>query len=214
MIEVHHLNNSRSQRIVWLLEELGTPYKVVLHWRDAKTMLAPPSLLEIHPLGKSPVITDGDIVLPESGAITEYLVETYGAGTLAPKRGTKDYVRYLYWLHYAEGSLMTPALFSMYARRMGEAGGMLAQRAASQSKLHLDFLESEIAKAPYFVGAEFTGADTLMSFPLEMLIPLGAMENYPKLLDYVRRMQARPAYQRALKSGGAPYDMSGITGKR
>jgi glutathione S-transferase len=214
MIEVHHLNNSRSQRIVWLLEELQTPYKVVVHWRDKQTMLAPPSLTDIHPLGKSPVITDGEIVLPESGAIVEYLVETYGADKLAPKRGTKDYVRYLYWLHYAEGSLMAPVLFGMYAKRMGDAGGLLSGRAASQSKLHLDFIEGELTKAPHFVGAQFTGADVLMSFPLEMFQVSGALDAFPKTKEYLARMQARPAYKKALATGEAPYDMSGIMGRR
>lgn len=214
MIEVHHLNNSRSQRIVWLLEELAVPYKVVLHLRDTKTNLAPPSLLKIHPLGKSPVITDGAIVLPESGAIVEYLVETYGASKFAPKRGTPEYVRYLYWLHYAEGSLMAPALFGLYAKRMGDAGGMLRDRAASQGKLHLDYIESELAKAPYFVGNQFTGADALMTFPLEMLDALGAIGDHPKVIDYLKRMQDRPAYKKSIKTGGAPYDMTGITGRR
>ncbi len=213
MIEIHHLNNSRSQRIVWLAEELGVPYKVVVHMRDAKTGLAPPSLTDIHPLGKSPVIRDGALVLPESGAIVEYLAETYGNGKLAPPRGTPDHARYLYWMHYAEGSLMTPAMLTLYARRMGDAAGLLGVRAESQRPLHLGYIENELKDASYFVGDTFTAADVLMSFPLEFLRSLAPQDSYPAIDAYLKRLQARPAYQKALETGVAPYDLSGYRKK-
>lgn len=209
MIEIHHLNNSRSQRIVWLAEELGVPYKVVVHMRDSVTMLAPASLTDIHPLGKSPIIVDGALVLPESGAIVEYLTETYGKGQLVPPRGTPDHVRYLYWLHYAEGSLMTPALLTLYAGRMGAAAGPLGARAQGQRSLHLGYLETELKHAPYFVGDTFTAVDVLMSFPLEFLRSLAPNESYPAIDAYLARLHARPAYKKALETGEAPYDLSG-----
>lgn len=213
MIEVHHLNNSRSQRVLWLMEELQLPYKIVQYQRDAVTMLAPKALMDVHPLGKSPVIKDGDLVLPESGAIIEYVTEKYGNGRLAPKRDSKDYARYLYWLHYAEGSIMFPVLLNFYANRFGgEAMAPVKDRAQDQLKLHYAYLEGELGKAPYFVGNDFTAADVQMSFPLEMAASLG-VNAYPKIADFLARVQARPAYQAALKKGGA-YDMAGVTQRR
>lgn len=214
MIEIHHLNNSRSHRIVWLAEELGIPYKVVVHMRDPVTMLAPASLKEIHPLGKSPIIVDDALVLPESGAIVEYLTETYGKGKLTPPRGTPAHVRYLYWLHYAEGSLMTPALLTLYAGRMGAAAGIIGQRADGQRALHLNYLETELQHAPYFVGDTFSAADVLMSFPLEFLRSLAPNESYPAIDAYLAKLQARPAYKKALETGEAPYDLSGYRAKK
>jgi glutathione S-transferase len=212
MIEVHHLNNSRSQRILWMLEELGTPYAIVHHQRDAKTMLAPDTLLEVHPLGKSPVIRDGDLVLPESGAIIEYLTDRYGNGRFMPKRESAAYARYLYWLHYSEGSLMFPVILTYYATRFGAAMDPVRERAEGQRKLHFDFIEGELAKSQYFVGDEFSAADVEMSFPLEMAGP-DASSDYPKITAYLARIHARPAYKAALEKGGV-YDMGVITKRR
>ena len=214
MIEVHHLNNSRSQRVLWLMEELQVPYKIVHHQRDAKTMLAPPELMAVHPLGKSPVIRDGDLVLPESGAIIEYVTERYGKGRLAPARDTPAYARYLYWLHYAEGSIMFPILLMLYTGRFGEAMAPVRERAQGQLALHFDYVEAELAKADYLVGDQLTAADVQMSFPLEMTASLGVTgAKYPKIAGFLARIQARPAYRAALEKGGA-YDMAGITGRR
>jgi glutathione S-transferase len=210
MIEVHHLNNSRSQRVLWLMEELQLPYKIVQHMRDPVTMLGPASLKDIHPLGKSPVIVDGDLVLPESGAIIEFVTERYGKGKLAPAHSSTDYARYLYWLHYSEGSIMFPVLLNFYANRFGgEAMAPVKDRAVDQLKLHYSFIEGELTKSPYFVGNDLTAADVAMSFPLEMAASLG-VNAYPKIADFLKRIQARPAYKAALEKGGA-YNMAGVT---
>ena len=215
MIEVHHLNNSRSQRVLWMLEELGAPYKIVHHARDTATMLAPDALKAVHPLGKSPVICDGDLVLPESGAIIEFLTERYGKGGFAPPRDSSDYARYLYWLHYAEGSVMFPILLMFYTSRFG--GDVMApvrDRAFDQLTLHFNYLEGELDKSPYFVGNDFTAADVQMSFPLEMTSSLGITSgSYPNINAYLARIHARPAYKVALEKGGA-YDMAGVTQRR
>jgi glutathione S-transferase len=220
MITVHHLNNSRSQRVLWLLEELGVPYELVRYQRDAKTMLAPPELLGIHPLGKSPVITDGGATIAESGAIAEYLVETYGAGRLIPPAGTPERLRYTYWLHYAEGSAMPPLLLKLVFDRVAAAPApwpfsAVTRRIASsvqgafigpQLARHLDFMESELGHRPWFAGDEFTAADTQMSFPLEAARSRAGLDaNRPKLLDFLNRIHARDAYRRALERGG-PYE--------
>ncbi|MBY0511025.1 MAG: glutathione S-transferase family protein [Rhodospirillaceae bacterium] len=212
MIEVHHLNNSRSQRVLWLLEELQIPYKIIFHQRDAKTMLAPDTLLQVHPLGKSPVIVDGDLVLPESGAIVEFITERYGKGRLMPKRESADYARYLYWLHYSEGSIMFPVILTYYAVRFGAAMDPVRERAQGQRKLHFDFVESELAKSQYLVGNAFSAADVEMSFPLEMA-GQDAVGSYPNISNYLARIQARPAYKAALEKGGV-YDMGVITNRR
>lgn len=221
MITVHHLNNSRSQRILWLLEELGTPYEVKRYERNAETMLAPPSLLAVHPLGKSPVITDGDGTIAESGAIIEYLVERYGQGKLAPAPGTPERLRYIYWLHYAEGSAMPPLLLKLVFDRVETApvpffirpiAKAIAGRAKSsfimpQIKLHLDYMEAELGKSPWFAGNEFSAADIQMSFPLEAAVARGGLDQgRPRLMAFLQRCQARPAYKRALEKGG-PYDL-------
>jgi glutathione S-transferase len=219
MIIVHHLNNSRSQRILWLLEELGLDYEIKKYERDAKTMLAPPELRAIHPLGKSPVITDGDTMVAESGAIIEYLVERYGKGRFIPAAGTPEKLRYTYFLHYAEGSAMTPLLMKLvfdrvetspmpfFAKPIAKA---IAQKVKStyinpQIVQHLKYMESELATRDWFAGDEFTAADIQVSFILEAAAARGGMDaKYPKLAAFLKRIHARPAYQRALERGG-PY---------
>src|SRR5262245_61776809 len=217
MIVVHHLNNSRSQRILWLLEELGLPYEVKRYQRDAKTMLAPPELRAVHPLGKSPVITDGDLTLAESGAIIEYLAGKYGAGKLIPAEGTSDRMRYTYWMHFAEGSMMPPLLLKLIFDRI-ETGPMpffvkpiargIAQRAKGMMVLPnlerlLNYMESELAQREWFSGSSFTAADIQMSFPVEAASMRGGLdEKRPKLWAFLKAIHARPAYQRALEKGG------------
>ncbi|MBI3783942.1 MAG: glutathione S-transferase [Deltaproteobacteria bacterium] len=221
MIIVHHLNNSRSQRVLWLLEELGVAYEVKRYERDAATMLAPAALKAVHPLGKSPVITDGDTTVAESGAIVEYLVERYGKGNLIPPPGTPERLRYVYWLHYAEGSAMPPLLLKLVFDRLESApmpffirpvARAIAGRAKSsfigpQIKLHLDYMESELAKSPWFAGNDFTAADIQMSFPIEAAASRGGLDSgRPKLMAFLERIHARPAYKRALEKGG-PYEL-------
>jgi glutathione S-transferase len=217
MIVVHHLNNSRSQRVLWLLEELGTPYEVKRYQRDPRTMLAPPELRAVHPLGKSPVITDGALTVAESGAIVEYLVEKYGGGRLAPAPGTPERMRYRYWLHFAEGTAMPPLLLKLIFDRI-EKGPMpffvrpfaraIAGRAKSSFvqpniERNLDFMETELGKGAWFAGSEFSAADILMSFPLEAARARGGLDDKrPKLMAFLERIHTRPAYQRALERGG------------
>ena len=207
MIRVHHLNNSRSQRVLWLLEELDVPYEIVRYQRDAKTMWAPESLKHIHPLGKSPVIEDGPRILPETGAIVTYLVSTYGP-ILAPESGSDLYWRYIYWLHYAEGSAMPPLLLKLVLNRLGLLGWPARGFVDRQLTLHLNYLEAELAKSPWFVGEQFTGADIMMSFPLEAAtLRAGLDPSRPKLWDFLQRIHSRPAYRRALEKGG-PYALA------
>ena len=218
MIVVHHLNNSRSQRVLWLLEELGLPYEIKHYQRDAKTMLAPPELRAVHPLGKSPVITDGANVLAESGAILEYLVERHGEGRFAPKAGTPDRVRYTYWMHYAEGSLMPPLLMKLVFDQIAKAKMPFIVRPVArgiadrvrrsfvvpQIERHLDYLEGELRERDWFAGHAFSAADVQMSFPLEAAQARGGLDaRRPRLMDFLARVRARPAYQRALARGGA-----------
>jgi glutathione S-transferase len=220
MITVHHLNNSRSQRVLWLLEELGVPFDVKRYERDAKTMLAPPALRQVHPLGKSPVITDGGATVAESGAIIEYLVSTHGGGRLKPAPDSPDALRYTYWMHYAEGSAMPPLLLKLMFDRVESApmpffakpvAKMIAQRAKRsfiepQINLHLDYMESQLANGDWFAGPEFTAADVQMSFPLEAAsVRAGLGASRPRLRGFLDRIHARPAYQRALERGGK-YD--------
>ena len=219
MLTVHHLNNSRSQRVLWLLEELGVPYEIQRYERDPETMLAPPSLRKVHPLGKSPVVTDGRATLAESGAIIEYLVETYGEGRLAPEAGTPAFRRYRYWLHYAEGSLMPPLLLKLVFDQVEKAPLLVRPVAKAISATvkrrfitpnltqHLDFLEAELASSPWFAGRSFSAADVQMSFPVEAAAArAGLDESRPKLMDWLRRIHARPAYQRAIEQGG-PFEL-------
>jgi glutathione S-transferase len=203
MIRVHHLNNSRSQRVLWLMEELGTPYDVVRYERNKKTMLAPAELKRVHPLGKSPIVEVDGKTLAETGLIIEYLVDRYGPA-LAPARDSDFYWRYKYWLHYAEGSLMPPLLLKLVIDRLGLLAFPARGFVNAQLKLHLDYLESELRTAPWFVGETFSAADIMMSFPLEAAkARAGLNESRPRLFDFVKRIHARPAYRRALEKGGA-----------
>ena len=222
MITVHHLNNSRSQRVLWLLEELALPYEVVPYQRDPQTMLAPPALRAVHPLGKSPVVTTDDgLTLAESGAIVETVIERFGEGRLAPAAGTPEALRYRYWLHYAEGSAMPPLLLKLIFDKI-ENGKMpffvkpIAKTIAAKAKAgfitpniksHLDFMEGELGKSRWFAGENFTGADIQMSFPVEAAQARGGLDaTRPKLMAYLERIHARPAYKRALERGG-PYGL-------
>jgi glutathione S-transferase len=205
MIEVHHLNNSRSQRVLWMLEELGLPYTVIRYERDAKTMFAPPELRNVHPLGRSPVIRDGDFVLAESGAIIEYLVERYGAGRFAPPRGTPEYETCRYWMHYAEGSLMMQLLVKLYLDRIGEPAKALLERVNGAVRAHLAYVEDSLGASQFLTGAAFTMADVHMSFPLEVSVAQRVLDDaHPRLSALLTRLHARPAYQAALAKGG-PY---------
>lgn len=217
MIVVHHLNNSRSQRVLWLLEELGLDYEVRRYQRNAKTMLAPPELRAVHPLGKSPVIEDAGQVLAESGAIVEYLAERYGEGRLVPPAGTPERLRYRYWLHFAEGTAQPPLLLKLLFDRV-EKGPMpffvrpVARAIARRAKdtfiqpnidRNLDFMERELEKSEWFAGAAFSAADVQMSFPLEAAVVRGGLDaKRPRLMDFLERIHARPAYRRAIDKGG------------
>jgi len=204
VIVLHHLNNSRSQRILWLLEELNLPYRIERYQRDAKTNLAPPELRAIHPLGKSPVIQDGDLLLSESGAIVEYLVEHYGAGRFVPQRGTPEHVRYLHWIHFAEGTIMLHLVARLYLTRVGEAAKTMQARVETMIRAELDLVEAELGRSEHLAGPEFSAADVQMLFPLEFAHHAGLVsEQLTRLRDYLARMQARPAYRRALEAGGA-----------
>ena len=221
MITVHHLNNSRSQRVLWLLEELGLEYDIKYYERDPKTMLAPDSLRQVHPLGKSPVITDGTLTLAESGAIIEYLVDKYGGGRFAPPLGTSEHLRYIYWLHYAEGSAMPSLVMNLVFNHIEQMPMLffvkpIARSISSQVKSalikpqiiqNLSYQEAELKKNLWFAGDEFTAADIQMSFPIEAAAALKGLESgHPKLMSFVDRIHARPAYQQALERGG-PYNL-------
>lgn len=218
MLTVHHLNNSRSQRVLWLLEELGAPYEIRSYQRDAKTMLAPPELRAIHPLGKSPVVTEDGLTLAETGAIVEWIVDRYGQGRLAPPPGSAERVRWSYWLHYAEGSAMPPLLLKLVFGRLPAGApsllrpvvNMIAARAQASFidpnlKTHFDYWESELGKSEWFAGPQFSAADVMMSFPVEAAADRGgALNGRPRLAAFLEKIHARPAYQRALERGG-PY---------
>jgi len=222
MIRVHHLNNSRSQRILWLLEELGVPYEVVRYQRDAKTMLAPPELRAVHPLGKSPVITDDEITVAESGAIIEYLIERYGQGRLQPSAGTPARLRYTYWLHFAEGSAMPPLLLKLVFSFLPKSPALPAllrplvrkvSEGAQKSFIdpqilqQLNYFEAELNRHEWFAGDTFSAADIQMSFPLEAAAARGGLDKkWPKVSAFLQKIHDRPAYQRALAQGG-PYQL-------
>lgn len=206
MITVHHLNESRSQRILWLLEELGLDYEIQSYLRDEKTRLAPPELLAIHPLGKSPVITDGAKIIHESGAIVDYLVRLSG-GKLSPDPASADYDQYVQWLHYAEGSAMLPLMLKMYVGRLGDAAAPLQPRIDSEIANHLGYVEQALDGVRYLVGDDFSAADVQMSFVGEVAGAFGLRSRFPNLDAWVARMHARPAYQAAIKRGG-PYGMA------
>ncbi len=197
MIKLHHLNKSRSKRILWLLEELGVPYEVVAYQRNPQTRVAPPQLAAIHPLGKSPVLDDGGRVIAESGAITEYLTATYGADTLQPVLGSDAYVQYLQWLHFAEGSAVLPMLLGYFLTLDGCKTRFLGDYAAVELDRILRYLDASVATGPYLVGDQFTAADILNSFVPEQLEAGGKLGAYPHLREYLARIQARPAAARA-----------------
>lgn len=222
MITVHHLNESRSQRVLWLLEELGVPYEIKHYQRDRQTMLAPASLREVHPLGKSPVITDEGATIAESGAIVEYLVERHGGGRLIPPAGTPERLRWRYWLHFAEGSAMPPLLLKLVFARVQNTkmpffvkpiARSISQRVLDtlvepNLKRNLDFMEAELGKSEWFAGDEFSAADIQMSFPIEASAKRAGLDaSRPKLMAYLKRIHARPAYRRALERGG-PYSFA------
>ena len=207
MITVHHLNDSRSQRILWLCEELGTGYDIKFYMRDDTNRLAPPELKAIHPLGKSPVMDDGDLRLAESGAITDYLIRTYGQGALQPAPGTALHEQYLEWLHFAEGSAMLPMMLKLYTGRLGEAGAPLKPRIDEQVGSHLHYFSESLGDNDWLVGNALSGADIMMSFVAEIAVAQGAAAHFPKLEAYVRRFQSRPAWQAALNRGG-PYSFT------
>lgn len=222
MITVHHLNNSRSQRILWMLEELEQPYEIKRYERDPKTMLAPDSLRKVHPLGKSPVITDGDLTIAESGVIIDYLAHTYGDKASLPSPGTQQWIDYNYWLHYAEGSLMPFLLMRLIFEKVktspmpffakpiakGIADKTGKQFIGPQIKNHLDFIEAHLGKNTWFLGDDISAADFQMSFPLEASVARGIVgPDRPNIRKYVKHYQERAAYQRALEKGGK-YDFA------
>lgn len=208
-IIVHHLEESRSQRVLWLLEELGVPYEVKRYARNAQTRLAPPELKEIHPLGKSPVLTKDGRVFAESGAIVEYFAESEAGGKLAIAPGDPDRANYLYWLHFAEGSAMLPLLLKLYVGLLGENGAPLMQmRVEPEIANHLGFVDAYLEGKDYFVANRFTAADIEMSFVLDAANNRGGLDRYPNLVRVRKLQQARPAYQRALEKGGQ-YKMGG-----
>lgn len=218
MITVHHLNNSRSQRILWLLEELNLPYEVKRYERDKKTMLAPPELKKVHPLGKSPVITDGNLTIAESGAIIQYLINKYDQGKLRPET-EEGQLSMLYWLHYSEGSIMPPLLLSLIMNKIETApmpffAKPIAKEIVSnvkkaflgpQLETHLQFMEDELTKHTWFAGSEFSAADIMMSFAVEAAKARGHLTKHPKLIAYLERIHAMPGYKKAIETGGE-YD--------
>ncbi len=221
MIVLHHLNNSRSQRVLWLLEELGLDYEIIKHRRDPETNLAPPDLVQVHPLGKLPVIRDGALVLAESGAIIEYLLERYGGGRLVPPPGTPERVRYQYFMHYAEGSAMPVLLLKVVFDQIetakvpffirpltrGLAGRVKQVLVQPQLERHLDFMEAELGDSPWFAGEQMTAADLQMSFPVQAAAARAGLDgSRPRLMAWLDRIQSRPAYLRSIERGG-PYQL-------
>ena len=204
MLKVHHLNNSRSQRILWLLEELGTPYEIVKYQRMAPLPMAPPELKQVHPLGKSPVITDGDKTIAESGAIVEYIIDTYGGGRMKPPAGSDEYWKDIEWMHYAEGSAMLPLLMALYSTFLGDAAAILQPRIDSEIANNLSYIERALEGREFFVGKNLTGADIQMLFVLEAAG--SRLTPYPAAVAYRDRMHARPAYKRGIERGG-PYQL-------
>jgi glutathione S-transferase len=202
MITLHHLNNSRSQRILWLLEELGAPYEIKAYQRDATTNLAPPELKAAHPLGKSPVIDDGEITIAESGAIVDYLVRAYGGGALAPAAGTREHEAYLEWLHYAEGSAMLPLMINLYVMRLGEAGAPLKARIDGEIDNNLAYIEGALAGHDHILEQGFTGADVQLSFVGEVARAFGRLAPYPNIAAWVARLHDRPAFKASIEKSG------------
>jgi len=203
-ITVHHLNNSRSQRILWLLEELGADYEIVPYQRDSATNLAPPELKQAHPLGKSPLIEDEGLRIAESGAIIQYLCERHGGAAWLPDPASEDHVRHLEWMQFGESSFFVPVMLKLYTARLGEAAATLAPRIDEQLAAHIAFAEDNIRPSLHFVGDGWTAADVLMSFPAEIAVMQGFASRAPKLAAFVEAIHARPAWQRARERGG-PY---------
>ena len=204
-VTVHHLNNSRSQRILWLLEELGADYEIVAYQRDAQTNLAPPELKQAHPLGKSPLIEDAGRTVAESGAIVEYLCERHGGDAWLPARDSDDWVDHLEWMQFAESSFFVPVMLKLYAGRLGEAAAPLMPRIEDQLEAHVMFAERALSDSLHFVGDDWTGADVMMSFPAEIAIMQGFGDRAPRLAEFVEAIHARPAWQRARERGGAYF---------
>lgn len=206
MLTIHHLNNSRSQRILWLLEELGLEYSLKTYQRDSSTNLAPPELEAVHPLGKSPVLTDGDTTVIESGAIIDYILRHYGNGRLLPAAGSAEHEQYLQWLHYAEGSAMLPLMLRMYSSRLPDGGAALKPRIDDELNRHLGYLENSLEGSDWFVGNTLSGADIQLSFVIEIAPLLHSLEPFPNLAGFRERIHSRPAYRQALAKGGQ-YDL-------
>ena len=207
MLTLHHLNDSRSQRILWLLEELRTPYEMKRYQRNAETRLAPPELKQVHPLGKSPVITDGDVRIAESAAIVDYIIRRYGQGNgkpaMMPAPDSAEFEAYNEWLHYSEGSAMLPLMLNLYVSRLKEAGAPLHPRIESEIANHLGYIEGALGKREFFVGPSLSGADIQMSFVGEMAKVFGKLGPYPNLAGWLARMHGRPAFKRSVEKGGA-----------
>ena len=203
MIIVHHLNDSRSQRILWLLEELALPYEIKRYQRDATTRLAPPELQKVHPLGKSPVVTDGDRTITESGAIIDYIIRRHGGGRLQPSTESPAYDEYQQWMHYAEGSAMLPLMLNLYAMRLADAAAPLMPRIEAEIANHLSYIDGALNGRQFIVGDGLTGADIQLSFVGEVAGAFGKRGKYPNLDAWIRRLHERPAYKRAIEKGGA-----------
>ena len=212
MLTLHHLNDSRSQRILWLLEELGLPYELKRYQRNAETRLAPPELKQVHPLGKSPVITDGDVTIAESAAIVDYIIRRYGQGTdkpaMMPTPGSAEYEAYNEWLHYSEGSAMLPLMLNLYVSRLKEAAAPLQPRIESELATHLGYVDGALKGREFFVGQSLSGADIQMSFVAEVARSFGKLAAYPNFAAWLTRMHARPAFKRSVEKGGA-YRLAG-----
>jgi glutathione S-transferase len=202
MIVVHHLNDSRSQRILWLLEELGLPYEIKRYQRNAQRF-APPELMLVHPLGKSPVITDGDRTIAESGAIIDYLIRHYGGGRLQPAPDTRAYEDYVQWMHFVEGSAMTPFALNAQTLILGQMTAPLKQRIESEIAIHLSYIDRALNGRQFLVGDSFTAADIMLSFVAEYAGAVGKRAAYTNLDAWIKRMHERPAYKKALERGGA-----------
>lgn len=203
MLTLHHLNDSRSQRILWLLEELGAPYDLKTYRRNAQTRLAPPELEAVHPLGKAPVIVDGDVIIAESGAVVDYVIRRYGDGAMRPAEGSPELEAYLEWLHYAEGSAMLPLMMNLYLSRLKEAGAPLQPRIDGEMARHLGYADRALRGRAFFVGDNLTGADIQMSFVAEIAGNFDRLGAYPDLAAWIIRMHDRPAFQRSVAKGGA-----------
>lgn len=202
MLTVHHLNNSRSQRVLWLMEELELDYEIKFYQRNPETNLAPPQLEAVHPLGKSPILSDGDRTLIESGAIIDYILRIHGNGQLRPPEGSAAHEAYLQWLHYAEGSAMLPLMLKMYTGRLPDGGAALQPRITDELDRHLGYMDRSLEGADWFVDDTFSGADIQLSFAVEIAPLLYTLESFPNLAAFRDRIQARPAYRRALEKGG------------